>query len=87
LYDRIGGRVRVALHGTNGFPEDLLKQFVAVGVSKVNVNRLVLDDYYIHLRSNGAVSQPHTALIEQGVDKIVAQTRHWMDICGSSGKA
>lgn len=84
---QIGGRVRIALHGTNGFPQDLLRQCIAAGVSKVNVNRLVLDDYYIHLRSDEARALAHTALIEQGTEKVVELTKRWMQICGSAGKA
>lgn len=76
----------VALHGTNGFPEDLMKQCIAAGAAKINVNRLALDDYYIHLRSQ-VNSLAHTTLIEQGTDKIIAQTKGWMEICGSAGKA
>lgn len=76
----------IALHGTNAFRPDLMKKCIAAGAAKINVNRLVLDDCYIHLRSQ--VSQvPHTTLIEQGVEKIVSQTKEWMDICMSSGKA
>jgi fructose-bisphosphate aldolase class II len=63
-----------------------MRKCIAAGAAKINVNKLVLDDYYTHLRSN--VSQlPHTALIEQGVEKVVLQTKEWMDICMSSGKA
>jgi fructose-bisphosphate aldolase class II len=63
-----------------------MKKCIAAGATKINVNRLVLDDYYIHLRSQ--VSKvPHTTLIEQGVEKIVSQTKEWMDICMSAGKA
>lgn len=74
------------LHGTNGFKPELMKECIAAGVSKINVNRLVLDDYYTHLRSQVS-NVPHTALIEQGVEKVIAQTVEWMEICGSAGKA
>lgn len=76
----------VALHGTNGFPPELMKQCIAAGARKINVNKLALDDYYTHLRSQ-VHSLPHTTLIEQGTEKIIAQTRQWMEICGSAGKA
>ncbi|KAK1762717.1 ketose-bisphosphate aldolase [Phialemonium atrogriseum] len=83
---QVNGRVRLVLHGTNGFKSELMKECIAAGVSKINVNRLVLDDYYTHLRSQVS-NVPHTALIEQGVDKVIAQTVEWMEICGSAGKA
>ncbi|KAK7413954.1 hypothetical protein QQX98_007137 [Neonectria punicea] len=80
------GRVRLVLHGTNGFAPDLMRKCIAAGVSKINVNRLVLDDYYLHLRAN-VPHLSHTTLLEEGVDKVVAQTVEWMEICGSAAKA
>lgn len=80
------GRVQLALHGTNGFPPDLMKRCVAAGVTKINVNRLVLDEYYDHLRANVA-KMPHTQLIEEGVQKVADLTIKWMEISGSAGKA
>ncbi|KAJ5087461.1 fructose-bisphosphate aldolase [Penicillium angulare] len=80
------GRVHLALHGTNGFAPDLLKRCVAAGVTKINVNRLVLDDYYDHLHANvGKI--PHTQLIEEGIQKVADLTIKWMEICGSAGRA
>lgn len=62
-----------------------MKQCIAAGVSKINVNRLVLDNYYTHLKAN--VSKlPHTTLIEQGVQEVIDLTAEWMEICGSAGK-
>ncbi|CRL23961.1 Ketose-bisphosphate aldolase, class-II [Penicillium camemberti] len=80
------GRVRLALHGTNGFAPELMKRCVAAGVSKINVNRLVLDDYYDHLRAN-VNKMTHTQLIEEGIQKVADLTVKWMEICGSAGKA
>ncbi|UQC88806.1 uncharacterized protein CLUP02_14331 [Colletotrichum lupini] len=82
---QIAGRVRVALHGTNGFPPDLMKQCIAAGATKINVNRLVLDDYYTHLRSQ-VTRLPHTTLIEEGTSNVIRQTKEWMEICGSAGQ-
>ncbi|KAJ5698411.1 fructose-bisphosphate aldolase [Penicillium macrosclerotiorum] len=80
------GRISLALHGTNGFAPELMKRCVAAGVSKINVNKLVLDDYYDHLRSN-ADKMLHTQLIEEGIQKVADLTVKWMEICGSAGKA
>jgi fructose-bisphosphate aldolase class II len=63
-----------------------MKRCIAAGASKINVNRLVLDDYYVYVQEQtGKV--PHTTLIERSVEKIIAQTSEWMEICGSTGKA
>ncbi|KAL3464954.1 ketose-bisphosphate aldolase [Aspergillus heterothallicus] len=79
-------RVRLAVHGTNGFPPELVKQCIEAGVSKVNVNRLVLDDYYDHLYAS-AGKMPHTKLIEEGIEKVINLTVKWLEIVGSAGKA
>lgn len=83
---QVGGRVRLVLHGTNGFAPELMKKCIAAGVSKINVNRLVLDDYYTHLRSKVS-NMTHTNLMEEGVKKVINQTIEWMEVCGSAGKA
>lgn len=76
----------MVLHGTNGFKPELLKECIAAGVSKINVNRLVLDNYYIHLRAH-ASHLPQTTLMEEGVREVIDQTVEWMEICGSARKA
>lgn len=86
IRENINGRVRIALHGTNGFQEDLLRKCIAEGCSKINVNRLVLDDYYDHLKEN-APTMSQTQLMTEGTQKVVDLTVKWMEICGSAGKA
>ncbi|GKZ34151.1 hypothetical protein AbraIFM66950_004333 [Aspergillus brasiliensis] len=86
IRNQVNGRVSLAIHGTNGFAPELIQRCVAAGVAKINVNRLVLDDYYDHLRENvGKI--PHTQLIEEGIQKVANLTAKWMEICGSAGKA
>ena len=78
------GRVRLVLHGTNSFTADLTRQCVGAGISKVNVNKLVLSDYLDYL-ANHQEGTPLTALLEEGVVKIQAAVGEQMDACGSSG--
>lgn len=76
----------LALHGVNRFPVDLTRRLVAAGISKVNVNRDILDEYYQHLEANvGKV--PFTQLLEEGVEVISRSMERHMDIVLSSGKA
>lgn len=84
---QLNKRARIALHGTNGFPPDLMRQCIKAGATKINVNRIVLDDYYAHLRAETAGMKSHTTLLEEGVNKVVHQTVEWMEIVGSAGKA
>ncbi|KAI1266529.1 ketose-bisphosphate aldolase, class-II [Xylariaceae sp. FL1019] len=87
LRENIRGRVRIALHGTNGFPEETMRNCIAAGTTKINVNRLVLDDYYEHLRHDASKKLAHTTLIEEGTERIISLTKRWMVICGSAGQA
>jgi fructose-bisphosphate aldolase class II len=78
--------VRIALHGTNDFPEDVMKKCVRGGVSKVNVNKLILDDYLKHLQKN-ASKLSLTVLMEDGVKEVQRLMEWQMDVCGSTGRA
>lgn len=74
------------LHGTNGFADEVTQRCIAGGVSKINVNKLVLEDYNTHLRAQ-ASQLPQTALIDEGVRLVVGMQERQMDVCGSTGKA
>jgi fructose-bisphosphate aldolase class II len=74
------------LHGTNDFPEDIMKKCIKSGVSKVNVNKLILDDYLQHLQKN-ASKLSLTVLMEEGVKEVQRLMEWQMDVCGSTGKA
>lgn len=63
-----------------------MRQCIAAGVSKINVNKLVLDNYFDHLAAK-AGKIPHTVLMEEGTEKVISQTVEWMEACGSAGKA
>jgi fructose-bisphosphate aldolase, class II len=82
----INGRLRIAMHGTNGFKEDVMKECIKRGVSKVNVNKLVLDDYHAYIQAN-ASTVTLTQLQEVGVEKARKLCEWQMDVCGSTGKA
>jgi len=63
-----------------------MKECIAAGCTKLNVNRVVLDDYYAHFRKH-APTMSHTKLMEETTEKVISQTIEWMEICGSAGKA
>lgn len=86
IRERVNGRVHIVLHGTNGFEPQLMKKCIAMGVSKINVNKLVLDTYYKHLE-HSVGKMPHTVLIEQGTQCVIDRTMEWMKYCGSTGQA
>lgn len=63
-----------------------MKRCIKGGVSKVNVNKLVLDDYLVHLQKNASVMSL-TKLMEKGVEEVQKLMEWQMDVCGSTGKA
>lgn len=84
--EQISRRVSVALHGTNGFSPELMRECIKAGATKINVNRAVLDEYYAHLKSTVG-TKPYTSVMEEGVEKVVADTVYWMEVIGSAGQA
>jgi len=80
------GKVQLVLHGTNGFPEDIMSNCVKHGMTRCNVNELVLHKYSAYVKENtGKV--PLTTLMEKGTDLIQELVEWQMDVVGSTGKA
>jgi fructose-bisphosphate aldolase class II len=77
--------VRVVVHGTNDWKGDMMQNVIQRGVSKINVNKLVLDDYNNYLK-DAAPSATITKLMEDGVEMVVRLTEDWMRKCGSAGQ-
>jgi fructose-bisphosphate aldolase class II len=63
-----------------------MKRCIKGGVSKVNVNKLILDDYLQHLQKN-ASKLSLTTLMEKGVKEVQRLMEWQMDVCGSTGRA
>jgi fructose-bisphosphate aldolase class II len=74
------------MHGTNGLPEEVSKECIRHGISKVNVNKSVWRGYLSHLKAN-ASTMTLTKLMEEGVDAAQKLLEWQMDVCGSTGKA
>ncbi|KAJ5720304.1 fructose-bisphosphate aldolase [Penicillium malachiteum] len=85
IFKSMNGRVRLVLHGTNDFSPELTRACIQAGVTKVNVNKLVLDPWHDNLHANA--TRPLTELMDTGIEILTAEMERWMDIVGSSGKA
>ena len=81
----MNSRVRLVLHGTNDFEPSLAQACVKAGVTKFNLNKLVLDGWQDNLRANASL--PLTELMDTGMDVLTKEMERWMDILGSRGKA
>lgn len=64
-----------------------MRRCIKAGATKINVNRIVLDDYYDYVWVETAARMSHTSLMEGAVEKVVNQTVEWMEIVSSAGKA
>lgn len=80
------GRVRLVLHGTNGFKDEVTQQCIKAGVSKININKLVLEDYNNHIKHKSS-SMILTQLMEEGIKLVTVAQEHQMDASWSTGKA
>ncbi|KAK0250301.1 hypothetical protein B0A54_15103 [Friedmanniomyces endolithicus] len=86
IHKKAQSRVQIVLHGTNEFPPDIMRKCIDRGVTRINVNKLVLSEYNEYVAQNtGKV--PLTQLMEKGTDLIQQACERWMDHIGSSGKA
>jgi fructose-bisphosphate aldolase class II len=88
IREAVKGKVKIVLHGTNAFDQSLFQQGVKAGVSKINVNKQVVDPW------KDMMSKRHekgflaiTRLMEDSMDIFQREVERLMDECGSSGKA
>ncbi|KAE9583083.1 hypothetical protein CGMCC3_g1302 [Colletotrichum fructicola] len=65
---------------------DPFPRLVASGITKVNINRDVLEGYYEHIKNN-INRLPFTDLLEQGTEIVAQKTSYYMDVVASTGKA
>jgi len=78
--------VYMVLHGTNSYADEDLRKCVRAGMVKMNVNKLIMDDYTDFVNEQTG-KLGITALMEGGIAKYQASIAHCMDVCGSTGKA
>ena len=86
IRDKVAGRVRIVLHGTNDFPDDIMQRCISGGTSKINVNKLVLDDYLVFLQDK-AGGMSVTRAFEQAIEETRRLVEWQMDVTGSTGRA
>lgn len=79
------GKAQMVLHGTNTFPDATTQKCIEGGMTRINVNDLVLHKYNDFVAKNtGKI--PLTELMGKGTDLIQELVEYQMDVMGSSGK-
>ena len=80
------GQVNLVMHGTNEFTAELFKSCIKRGMTRLNVNKVVLCDYdKFVIEETGRM--PMTDLMEKCTQLIQARLEQMMDDIGSSGRA
>lgn len=80
------GKVTLVMHGTNEFTADIFKQCVEAGMTRLNVNQIVLWKYEKYAQEK-AGRTPLTQFMEEGTALIQERIEWMMDAVGSTGKA
>jgi fructose-bisphosphate aldolase class II len=73
------------LHGTNTFPDATMQNCIKGGMTRCNVNELVLHTYSKYVAENTGKA-PLTELMAKGTDLIQELIEYQMDVMGSTGK-
>ncbi|RDW59881.1 aldolase-2 [Coleophoma cylindrospora] len=80
------GKATLVLHGTNTFPDKIMQGCIKGGMTRCNVNELVLHKYSKYVAENTGKA-PLTELLETGTGLIQELIEYQMDVMGSTGKA
>ncbi|KAL4734509.1 ketose-bisphosphate aldolase [Aspergillus similis] len=85
INEKVGDRVRLVLHGADPFTEEIFRKCIECGVSKVNINK-VLNNEYVRVQREKAGRVPLTQLLEEATDEMQKAVERCMDMLGSSGR-
>lgn len=86
IRDAVGDKVRLVLHGADPFTEEIFQRCIKGGVAKVNINK-VMNNEYLRVQRERAGKGPITAVIEEATDAMQKAVERCMDMLGSTGKA
>lgn len=93
IQKKVGG-MPLVLHGGTGIPDDMIKESIGLGVSKINVNtecQLVFAEatrkYIEEGKDRESKGFDPRKLLKPGTDAVVKLVKEKMDLFGSSGKA
>ncbi|KAL4800892.1 ketose-bisphosphate aldolase [Aspergillus venezuelensis] len=85
IQDKVGDRVKLVLHGADPFTKEIFQKCIDCGVSKVNINK-VLNNEYVNVQREKAGNVPLTALLEAATDEMQKAVERCMDMLGSTGR-
>ncbi|CRL29331.1 Ketose-bisphosphate aldolase, class-II [Penicillium camemberti] len=85
INEAVGREVRLVLHGADPFTEEIFKKCIDCGVSKVNINK-VLNNEYVRVQAEMAGKVPLTTLLEEATNAMQKAVEGCIDRLGSGGR-
>jgi len=86
LHSDFKGTVPLCLHGTDELPDELFRECISNGVSKINVNSWARDPY-VKVLSEGLKSKPFPEAVEDATEAFARVCERFFTLFGSAGKA
>ncbi|KAK1922895.1 ketose-bisphosphate aldolase [Papiliotrema laurentii] len=86
LSKQFKGRIPICAHGTDELPEELFREMIRRGVSKINVNSWCRDPYVENL-AEGLKNKPFPEAIEDATEVFAKKCEWFFHLFGSAGKA
>ena len=69
INEAVGKQVRLVLHGADPFTKEIFQKCIDCGVSKININK-VLNNEYIKVQQEKAGKVPLTTLLEEATNEM-----------------
>ncbi|KAJ5677807.1 fructose-bisphosphate aldolase [Penicillium maclennaniae] len=85
INEAVGGKVRLVLHGADPFTKEIFQKCIDCGVSKININK-VLNNEYIKVQQEKAGKVPLTTLLEEATNAMQKAVEGCMDRLSSTGR-
>ncbi|KXN91321.1 Putative fructose-bisphosphate aldolase [Leucoagaricus sp. SymC.cos] len=86
LRNTLGDSIPICLHGTDELPDEIFKECIGSGVSKINVNSWARDPYSKAL-SEKLQTKPMPEAIEEATEVFAKVCERFFALFGSTGKA
>lgn len=85
INEAVGRKVRLVLHGADPFTEEIFQKCIDAGVSKININK-VLNNEYIRVQQEKAGKVPLTTLLEEATNAMQKAVEGCIDRLHSGGR-
>jgi len=79
--EAVKGRVKIVLHGTNAFDESLFQSCIKGGISKINVNKQLIDPWKTMMGKRHETGfLPITKLMEDSIDIFQREVERYVSV-------